>query len=197
MTKCPFLDKITPLMPILKETNDMLKQLVETLQTLTTSTTQLFPPVQELETHLIEPSVSLQKTNDTLEQMLEVLRNLNALPTDESQIVDTMPQLQPTPVNNQSTTINNQPTTSKPERPNLFLESPLFNRYKSDVEIDKKLAGNNPPERDEPRPSPFIDTTCEICGKNIKVHASTVYKEGGVLHGARCGRCSRKARENK
>jgi len=84
-------------------------------------------------------------------------------------------------------TIQDAKEAHKSKRPNKFLDSPLFDAHKEDVEIDKKLANSD--YQRVPRPPNLISVKCSKCGKQFEVAPHTVYQEKGEIRGAICDKC--------
>lgn len=71
---------------------------------------------------------------------------------------------------------------------NLFEQSPVFNQFKSDIAVDKKLSGNSRPSerRDKER---LVKVNCLSCGKEDEVESYLLFKDEGVYR-YKCNRCS-------
>lgn len=92
-----------------------------------------------------------------------------------------------------------QPQQSRQARPkkeqqlNLFEKDPLFNAFKEDGNVDKKLwAGHQPTERREPQR--LVNVNCAKCGKQSQVNPDLIFRsrdEHGQMDQAAyyCNKC--------
>lgn len=82
---------------------------------------------------------------------------------------------------------------SKKEQLNLFEKDPLFNAFKEDGNVDKKLwAGHQPTERREPQR--MVNVNCARCGKQSQVSPDLIFRsrdEHGQMDQAAyyCNKC--------
>ncbi len=80
-----------------------------------------------------------------------------------------------------------EPLNISGDRPNLFLNMKEYNEHKDDVDIDKKLAGNNVLTTRDRDPG-IVEVECKECNNIFEVHASVVQWEGKTPNFT-CDRC--------
>lgn len=73
---------------------------------------------------------------------------------------------------------------------NKFEQSPVFNQFKEDIAIDKKLSGKT--ERTPRRkPAKKVSVACMKCGKICEVDPSQVYYMSKTEYSFDCEKCQR------
>ena len=76
-------------------------------------------------------------------------------------------------------------------RENKFESSPIFNDYKQDISIDKKLWGNNKSyERD--RKNEKVVVACTSCHRDCEVLPNLVFKMPNGEYSFTCDKCVRR-----
>lgn len=73
---------------------------------------------------------------------------------------------------------------------NKFEDSPIFNQFKEDIAIDKKLSGKSDrtPRR---KPAKKVSVACMKCGKICEVDPSQVYYMSKSEYSFDCEKCQR------